>query len=771
MQPVEAQKGVSTKSQLFDSLKVYLNNKNRLQPIIGLGSIIECVKAGTDNRDVLYLCEVCVCRKSKADMRNHIMGSLHRYNYIKAWHPHLVREWKEKSDLSKLAWPLMEMAKILERKEGPGDVQWLEVENAVYQKMATHSENDAVTLITLLRDGQGERPIQSQRIVLLSQNMDNLKTSAETDQSVTFTKPEDWLKSASPEPSALSEHGNNLFDGYTGTTPLIGLTSMVECRSEDGHTHCFLCHCCRIRSNKKDIIDHLTSSSHLVNFLMETYPEQVEVMMTDINENYQLLQSLARKVEREEGRGEPKVVNAPESLCILLTSKSYHWWSSVNKTSTEGMPEKCAVVPSQQAKKKPAKRKWKGVTNTVFKVSLPLTKGPLLLERTSVSRDSLPGTSPSFHSDLIPPPEFPLEDCELDYDTGFFAVNDAEHTSQLQQDSGDEDAGQYMEPERNVTVTQHHAVDGYFSHHEYFDQSGDMSGTKYQTVYGDNYHNRQHGSQERPSKRFYKERQNEGTQTQNEWLSPAASHTEDWPSYNSYYGHDAGCSEPWCYLTSQCRVDSRLSRGERQNKMRSYATQHYYQQQPQSQYMAQDHTSLQGGSVGQRGVSDLAAHSDPSRIYTHHHVEDSYAHSDSVAAEPRVQALDTEQRPLQTYMEFTYGHVQAAQQSYKTQTTAHQTIQVSQGAMSNPNYSIAPWTNSDPHFLHPPSNGGGDNGSMSQSNAFITPGQALCHGVPSDLSFRAAGFSDSMISRRSDGTTPFMFAYPSFNSTYITTLQ
>ncbi|XP_010792528.1 uncharacterized protein isoform X3 [Notothenia coriiceps] len=123
MQPVEAQKGVSTKSQLLDSLKVYLNNKSRLQPIIGLGSIIECVKAGTHNKEILFLCEVCVCQLNKADMRNHIMGSLHRYNYIKAWHPHLVSEWKEKSDLSKLAWPLMEMAKTLEEKEGPGDVQ------------------------------------------------------------------------------------------------------------------------------------------------------------------------------------------------------------------------------------------------------------------------------------------------------------------------------------------------------------------------------------------------------------------------------------------------------------------------------------------------------------------------------------------------------------------------------------------------------------------------------------------------------------------------
>lgn len=41
----------------------------------------------------------------------------------KARHPHLVSEWEEKSDLSKLAWPLMDMARVLEGEEGPGQVQ------------------------------------------------------------------------------------------------------------------------------------------------------------------------------------------------------------------------------------------------------------------------------------------------------------------------------------------------------------------------------------------------------------------------------------------------------------------------------------------------------------------------------------------------------------------------------------------------------------------------------------------------------------------------
>ncbi|XP_068432452.1 uncharacterized protein [Clinocottus analis] len=702
MQQVEAQKGVSTKSLLFNSLRVYLNNKNRLQPIIGLGSIIECVKAGTQHREVLYLCEVCVCQLSKADMRCHIMGSLHRYNYIKAWHPHLLSAWQETSDLSKLARPLMEMATVLEGKEGPGEVQWFEVEDAVYQKIATPSEN-AVTLITILKDGQGQsepeghsettsvqlehKLIKSQRIVLLSQNQErpstkSLKTSAETNKTVSFIKSEGWFENTSPEPTVLSENSNSFLDDYTGTTPLIGLFRVVECRHEDGHTCCFLCHCCRIRSNKKDIIDHLTKSSHLVNYLMEILPDKVEVMMADINNDYLLLQSLAKKVEQEEGRGELQVLNPPESLCSLLTGKSYHWcikmlfngWvhtdiqkrkiavkgPSVNKISNEVMPEKCDVLLSRWPKKlttKRKKRKTRKGTNPVFSVSVPLTKGSMLLERTSFSMDSLPVSSaysPSADLDLSPLPESQSECCQLDYDTGSLEIDHAKHASQLQHDlySGDADAGQYMEPERNFTVTLYQEGDGYVNDIEHCNQSGNLTATKYRKVYGENNYTGQHGYQARPSGRFYNKVQNESPQTQTEWLSPAVSYTQDFSSSNAYYGRETSGMEQWYNSTSQSNVGARVLREG--DKMNWDVAQHYcyYQQLQQNQSMAQGHSSLLTGSVGQHGVSgEVAAQSDAAWINVQPRFGDPRAHSGSFAPEPTVPFLEFEQRQMLTYID------------------------------------------------------------------------------------------------------------------------
>ncbi|XP_071231030.1 uncharacterized protein [Salvelinus alpinus] len=127
----------------------------------GLSCVTECVKLGRDS-EAVYLCEVCVCRLSKADVRSHIMGSLHRYRYIKVDHPHFVSEWKPSPDLFMLARPLMEMAQILEKREGTGDVQVLELNAAIYEEMTLHSDIDALILLHAIRTGREQRNLQSQ---------------------------------------------------------------------------------------------------------------------------------------------------------------------------------------------------------------------------------------------------------------------------------------------------------------------------------------------------------------------------------------------------------------------------------------------------------------------------------------------------------------------------------------------------------------------------------------------------------------------------------
>ncbi|RXN26268.1 CD164 sialomucin-like 2 [Labeo rohita] len=126
-----ASNGPGCHSHLYNSIRSYLHNPNRAQPIIGLSSITEVL---TYNQPALYFCDVCVLRITKADIRNHIMGSIHRYNYIKSHHAH---GWTSDTDLTLLARPLMDIAKNVEKKEGTGDIQVLSVDEVIYKEMTS----------------------------------------------------------------------------------------------------------------------------------------------------------------------------------------------------------------------------------------------------------------------------------------------------------------------------------------------------------------------------------------------------------------------------------------------------------------------------------------------------------------------------------------------------------------------------------------------------------------------------------------------------------
>ncbi|XP_043072926.1 uncharacterized protein si:ch211-199g17.2 [Puntigrus tetrazona] len=133
-------------SHLYNSIRSYLHNQNRAQPIIGLNSITEVLAY---NRTALYFCDVCILRITKADIRNHIMGSIHRYNYIKSHHVH---GWTSDTDLTLLARPLMDISKKVEKKEGTGDIQVLSVDEVIYKEMTSLPVPDAFAQMKKIKD-------------------------------------------------------------------------------------------------------------------------------------------------------------------------------------------------------------------------------------------------------------------------------------------------------------------------------------------------------------------------------------------------------------------------------------------------------------------------------------------------------------------------------------------------------------------------------------------------------------------------------------------
>lgn len=339
------------------------------------------------------------------------------------------------------------------------------------------------------------------------------------------------------------------------------------------------------------------------------------------------------------------------------------------------------------------------MSSTVFKVSLPIRKGAVLLERTSFTVDSAAvssaADSPPSDADLAPSPEPGSEGREPGCDdSGSFTVNHTENVSApaaSRQDlhGGHAEPAQYTAPGGGF-VTHYQAVDGCISDGAFYNQPEYASGTEDQRFYWEN--NGQPGFRDGSSEKVYETWQNEGP--------PPASHAQDWATYNSPYGHE----EQWHNSASQTVVVE-----NRQNQMRADAAQFYAQQHPQNLYLAQDHTSPLTGIGGRNALhGDLAPRFDPARINAYPHFADYPAHSgDSVVHE-------NEQRRWQLYMQFSVGQFQTAQPYYPTPPMAYQ-------AIPTPNYSynIGPTATLDRHYPHP------------------------C-GAHTDLHFRAAGLSGLM---------------------------
>uniref|UniRef100_A0A1A7XWJ9 Uncharacterized protein n=1 Tax=Iconisemion striatum TaxID=60296 RepID=A0A1A7XWJ9_9TELE len=701
---------LSDKSQLFNFLKSYLNNKNRLQPIIGLCSIVECVNVGSDNRETLYFCEVCVCRVTKADIQNHIQGSRHRFSYIKTCHPHLARKWEKDADLSKLAWPLMELATVLERREGPGNVQLFEVPEAAYLKMATESENHAVMLMNVLRDGGAESgsfseilslhyPIESQRVVLLTQNQpEDTKPHMVSAQNEGPCHTENTQ--TSPENSSFVEN-------FSGATPPIGLNRVIGFKSENGRLHCFLCHCCRVKCNTNDIIDHLTSSSHLFNYLMETHPNLVEGMSENSEANFHLLPPLANKVEQLEGRGQMEIINVPESFCKQLSGKSYHWClrmqSSVRvnldvPVKREGVaepvePKKNAKAVAQQVKetlrKKRKKKKKKRKTNTMFNISLPIHKGAVLLERTSFDEENLleQPSSPLFD----PGPVLPPADCNTS-EIHQEEIPSEMESFQLKQQVDEGYGGYAAEEQIKITVRQ------------------DTSENFHQLVERE-YDGR--GSGEKSGYNRYEDWLNEDTQ--NERPFPPESHGNDW--FDSRYRHEGGDPGLWFRL----KQPSRQARNRNRSRNTHSGSVQYYRRQHQHQMAWADGGPRVGSPWRHPDLSSqVSSFIETARTNMQTHSGHAPAYGCSIS-EPS----------FMSWNQYDYSQYQTAPQGYTTPSENYQISQINQTSY-----------NTDPIQLSaPPVSSGGyeeaaDWGSM-HPNAFIQSGQAVVYGAGSDVYFRA----------------------------------
>lgn len=166
--------------------------------------------------------------------------------------------------------------------------------------------------------------------------------------------------------------------------------------------------------------------------------------------------------------------------------------------------ERDDTVQSEYQKR--SKMKQKKQKSTVFQVSLPLTEGPLLLERTSFSTDALsvsPPYSPPSDLDFTPSPE-----------------------------SASESSAPFA-PEENLCLNQESS-----DHSDYAssNQFGHVNGRAEDNQHGDDTYSIQQTYQERSNETFNQELRNEAPPTQNVWPQPPGCYAEDWASYYASSG-------------------------------------------------------------------------------------------------------------------------------------------------------------------------------------------------------------------------------------------
>ncbi|KAI4871829.1 hypothetical protein NFI96_016387, partial [Prochilodus magdalenae] len=345
------------RSHLFNSMRSYLCCHNRVQPIIGLGSVIELC---TDAEPPVYLCEVCVQKIYKADIKTHITGSLHRYNYIKSRH---VDSLAAGADRTSLAWHLMKLAKAIEKKEGTGNVKVLHLDGILYKEMISKPALDGIAQVNKrfqrctsdLRSSICNKYIKCRFGYFIGEQKDlqqlrpctpeatsfGFELYSVTQSQCEFNDCSQTCTVQSPQPSEESP------ESYIGTQPLIGyifadsanivnkeslsvyvtgmagLQTVTKCQSVDGEPPpcCYLCRPCSLKLLKSDIIHHLISSQHLLNYINCHHPHLLLSM-----DRTQRLQTIAMQLEEKEGRGQIKVTFSV-SACLFseVLERDFHW--------------------------------------------------------------------------------------------------------------------------------------------------------------------------------------------------------------------------------------------------------------------------------------------------------------------------------------------------------------------------------------------------------------------------------------------------------------
>ncbi|KAG9355546.1 hypothetical protein JZ751_000384 [Albula glossodonta] len=326
-------------------LRAYVADPQRNEPVVGLSALIECC---SEKQPPLHLCVACSTHLNKTPAIFHIISNKHRLSYLWQRRPDLFMDWNNSQDPAKMSSCLITMAREVEREENGslGDIQVVSLDSRTYTEVKSMPFDKALNLLQPIYKEQRQSDLQlrvtpEHRLATLKQEKmeseeypeepipDPLNTEAEYVRSCLLQKDQKQQVLAHTYRAGEDKPIRQEYQlGLGIKTPVIGLHLVIECRSLEGWPPPFyLCQACSVKlTDEQSMNKHLTTVQHLYFYIKSCHSSHLEKEekagrsecgMTD------LIQSVAKKIEEEDGSGCFQIMNMSEGVYESLKQGDY----------------------------------------------------------------------------------------------------------------------------------------------------------------------------------------------------------------------------------------------------------------------------------------------------------------------------------------------------------------------------------------------------------------------------------------------------------------
>ncbi|XP_044027943.1 uncharacterized protein LOC122864514 isoform X8 [Siniperca chuatsi] len=125
----------------------YVKRKSR-EPVVGLSALLEC---HCDQCDPIYLCECCSLKIPEKDIVSHVTGFDHQKMYLVGLQKLPTPPWNHQRMI------IRQRALLLEKDEGYGDAQVVDVDEEIYNNISKQNFKSAIQTVKALQAQQESR--------------------------------------------------------------------------------------------------------------------------------------------------------------------------------------------------------------------------------------------------------------------------------------------------------------------------------------------------------------------------------------------------------------------------------------------------------------------------------------------------------------------------------------------------------------------------------------------------------------------------------------